>query len=171
MDINRVFWRRSSGGSVASMETTDSQKGLGRRYFITHEKMLKKRWGNIIDSGVICQTLSEFSSPLISLKVSFCKCGWDSSNYMSFCTLNLHLKQKWLMKGKKKRWLRNCTFQSSRFQIGEKCSHVRSTQVQLRWGAGKIMIQMYKYPILYMYVYIEYILDKSKSFDTLVYNY
>ena len=34
---------RSSGGSVASMETTDSQKGLGRRYFITHEKMLKKR--------------------------------------------------------------------------------------------------------------------------------
>ena len=35
--------RRSSGGSVASMETTESQKGLGRRYFITHEKMLKKR--------------------------------------------------------------------------------------------------------------------------------
>ena len=37
---------RSSGGSVASMETADSPKGGGRRYFLTHEKMIKKRWAN-----------------------------------------------------------------------------------------------------------------------------
>ena len=34
---------RSSGGSVASMETADSPKAGGRRYFLTHEKMIKNR--------------------------------------------------------------------------------------------------------------------------------